>query len=140
MGMTGLRFSWKIWKEWHESTVFLKEWTFFFTKYGHVNNVFFKIIEVFLTKYGHENSNFFVKNWEKKGILLTLLAHNIVSFWQNWRFFDQIWAWQQGVFHDKIEKKNYMWVLCFWENRRFLDKILAWELFVFSRMDVFEKK
>ena len=67
-----------------------------------------------------ENGRFFDKIWakavifswtsEKKGILLTFLAHNIMFFWQNWRFLDQIWAWQHGVFH---EKKNDMKAVCF---------------------------
>ena len=64
---------------------------------------FFEKMDVFWTKFGHEDSvifsewTFFWRNmgmravifsWKigKNGILLTLGAHNIVYFWQNWRF------------------------------------------------------
>ena len=59
---------------------------------------------------------FFREKSEKKGILLTFLAHNRVVFWQNLRFFDQSCAWEQGVFHEKFEKKGH-------ESTVFWDKI-----------------
>ena len=59
----------------------------------------------FLLKYGHERSSFFVKIWKKIGVLLTFLAYNSSVVLTELTFFDQIWAWQKGIFHDKFVKK-----------------------------------
>ena len=66
---------------------------------------------------------------EKKGILLTFLAH-IVVYLDRIDVFDQIWAWQQGVFDENFEKIDIR-AQCFWENERFFDKIWAWDKRVF---------
>ena len=68
--------------------------------------------------------------------------------------FDHIWSWQQGVFHEKSEKKDLR-ALCFWKNGRFFwqnvgirgaffrkwtffDKMWAWEQYFFREKS--EKK
>ena len=57
---------------------------------------------------------FFREKMEKNDILLTFLVHN-VYFWQNWRFFDQMWALTQEVFNEKFDN-NYIRAICFCEN------------------------
>ena len=105
------------------------------TIYRHESYLFFTEWTVFLTIYRHESIDFFVKNREKKGILLNLLAHNKVYFWQNWRFLTNYMHAGRG-FSWEIWKKMTL-EQCFWEKRRFFDKIWAWELSVFQRLDVF---
>ena len=68
---------------------------------------------------------FFREKSEKKGIILTFLAHIIVYF-DRIDVFDQIWAWQQGVFDENFEKIDIR-AQRFWKNGRFFDKIWAWE-------------
>ena len=62
----------------------------FLTKCGHKGSVFLEK-ESFLKKYGHESIDFFVKNRKKRASYWHFfLPRNIVCFWQNWRFCDQI--------------------------------------------------
>ena len=119
MGMAGLGFSWEIKtndmrarcfqenerffvKTWALEQCFFREWTFCWQNMG------WKLW-------------FFLEKSEKKSILLTFLAHNIVYFWQNSRFLEQIWAWQMGDFLEKIEK-NGMRAQCFWGSGRIFEK------------------
>ena len=83
----------------------------------------------------------------KKDIISTFLAHNIVWFWENIRFLNQILACQQGLFNLIKKKHEYrvferidifwhnmgMRAMCFLENWRFFDKIWAWEQWFFQR-------
>ena len=78
----------------------------------------FARFDVFLTKYGHENRGFFKNKlkkkymniWENRRLLTkygyknSVFFENVPTFstkyWQNLRFFDHIWAWLEGVFHE----------------------------------------
>ena len=84
---------------------FVLKWTFFWQNAS------------CLTKYGHR-AFIFPYKIGKNGYAIDFFA---VYFWQNWRFLDQIWAWQQGVFHVKFSKMK--WQNCvsermdvFWQN------------------------
>ena len=112
-------FSWKIGKKGtlltylaHNIMYFWQSWHFFDQIWAWKQRVFQVQIEKeknmniwenrrMLTKYGYKNSVFF---------------ENVPTFstkyWQNLRFFDHIWAWLEGVFHE-IFKKFDMRVTCF---------------------------
>ena len=124
----------------------------FLTKYGHKSSIFFvrnrkkrasywlfwPIIEcsfdriyVFLTKFGHESSGFFVKS-RKKGHPIDFFGPSYSVVLTELTSFDQIWACQQMVFHEKFEKK---WdeITVFWEIGRFFYKLWAWVCFLENR-------
>ena len=99
----------------------------------------FEIMDVFLTKYGHESSVIFLEwafFWQNMGMRVDIFSWKIgnkgASFRLFWPiiycsfdkidvFFDQIWACQHGVFHEKFEK-------------------MTWEHCIFKRMNVFLTK
>ena len=109
----------KMLKKCHRSTVFLREWPFFWRKLDLRAACFLEN-----GRFLHESDNFSVRNRKKKGIILTFLAQIIVYF-DRIDVFDQIWAWPQGVF-DKIFEKIDIRAQRFWKNGRFFDKIWAW--------------
>ena len=90
-------------------------------------------MDVSLTKYGHENS-YFSREIGKNGILLTLRAHNIVYFWQNWCFltehghdsgmFIMNTFWKKDMRALFFERMDVFWqnvgmrAVCFLENER----------------------
>ena len=83
----------------------------------------------FDTKYGHESGDFSVKK-RKKGILLTLMAHNLVSFWQNRRFFWGNMTMTGGVSSWKFCKKIQESTMLL-RDWTFYDKIWALEQIIF---------
>ena len=119
----------------------------FLTKYGHESNVFFREFTFFLTKYGHESIDFFVKNREKNGILLTLLAHKQYSFDRIYIFLTKFGHENRGFFikilkqitleHCVFERMDVLLPkyghesILFFKNGRFFDKIWAWEQIFF---------
>ena len=134
-------FIWNFFKS-YESALFLKIWRFL-TKYGHESSLLSENVP-YLSKYGSDNSDFLWKIG-KKGILLTFLAYNLMKFWHNLHFSDQIWAWQHG-FSCKFEKKwhestvffrewTFFWpnmsmrAVYFLDNGRFCH--MAWEKWFF---------
>ena len=122
MCMTEGRFSYTIWKKWHESTVFWENGHFFTTYYGHESYVFLENGLFFLTKYERESSDFFIKKHGKRACYCLFWPIEYSSFNRiGFFFFDQLWAWQQGVFHEKVE-------------------IMTWEHRVFERIGVFLTK
>ena len=93
--MTPGGLSCKVWKKWYVASCFCEKGSFE-RKHWHESIVFFRE-RTFSVKNGHERDNCSSKIG-KKGILLTILAHNIycnyhkiLSFWQKWCFFDEIW-------------------------------------------------
>ena len=63
----------EILKKWHRSTVFLREWPFFWRKLDLRAACFLEN-----GRFLHESDNFSVRNRKKKGIILTFLAQNIL--------------------------------------------------------------
>ena len=72
----------------------------------------FDKFDVFLTKYGHASMGVFHEKFEKMTFLRewTFSWQNIgigaVSFLENERFVDKIWAWEHPFFPEKLEKKG----------------------------------
>ena len=87
------------------------------TLYGLESSVFFVRIDVLLIKYGHASIDFFVKYWIKDHLIDFFRPYNRVEL-AELIFFDQVWVWQQGVFHEKFEINDS----CFCEKGRFLTK------------------
>ena len=79
----------------------------------------------------------FPKN-RKKGFLFTFLVINIVYVWQNWRFFDQIWAWQHEVFHKNWKNMTFKHIV-FERMDVIFDKIWAWESLFFREWTFFSQ-
>ena len=100
--------------------------------------VFLRERMFFLTKYGHESIDFFVKNREKNGILLTLLAHKQYSFDRIYIFLTKFGHENRGFFI-KILKQITLEHYVF-ERIDVLLPIYGHESIVFLRMDVFLTK
>ena len=91
----------------------LRDWTFFWTKYGYESYMFFR---EWTKIWAREQWFFREKSWR-------------VLYWLFWpiiyRSFDRIGVlallWAHGVFHEKVEK-NGMRAQCFLKNVRFLTK------------------
>ena len=134
MGMTVGGFLWKVLKKWHESTMFLRECTFFWQNMD-MRAVCFLENGRFLTKYGHESSNFFVKSRKIRA-----------SYWLFWPIkecsFDRIDVFltdhvnERRGFFMKILKKMAREHCVFTEWTVF-DKICGLELRVFTEWTVF---
>ena len=127
-------------KKWYESIVFFREITFFWQNMG-TRAECFSENRRFLTKSGLESSYFFVKNLTKRASYW--LFGSIIEFsFDRINVFDQIWAWQHGVFHEIVENmtpehsflREWTFFLNmdlravrFFEKGRFIYKIWEWE-------------
>ena len=116
------------------SIMFLKEWTFYLTKWGHKSSVFQKN-ERFWQKW--DEQCLFRKKSKNNGILLPIL-HNIVYLWHNWSFGTKYGHENRGFFIKKWKKLHESTV--FFENGRVFDKIWAWEQCVFREWTFFWQK
>ena len=136
MCMTERGFSWKIWKKNDIRAPCCEKVDIFWQNMGMRATCFLENGH-FCQKWAKEQW-FFMKYREKRAFNwlfwpIIYSCDRILFF-----LFYQLWAWQQKVFHEKVDK-NDMRALFFWENRRFLTKY-GMRAGVFYKMKVFLTK
>ena len=107
-------------KKWHESTVFLREWMIFLTKYGHESCLFLENGR-FLTKYGLESSNFLWEIGQKASywLLWPIMAIIDCSFERIDVFFTNHVHESRGLFMKILKKMT-------WRHRVLRDWTFFW--------------